>query len=114
MFILGMQTQIELLTRLFIDYFSSWSINIYWIQLQSQSGRVNARYVVIVGDVVGCKFVMCFESVFAIIFSSKLQIIVVDLLNDSQLAKLKQTILSCYCHETYNIEAIGLKKSNYN
>ena len=30
----------------------------------------------------------------------------------SQLVKLKKSI-SCYCHEIYRVQAVGLKNSNY-
>ena len=35
------------------------------------------------------------------------------ILNGSQLAKMKNTFLTCTCHEIYREEAVGLKSSNY-
>ena len=35
------------------------------------------------------------------------------MLNGSQLAKMKKFIPTCYCHEIYREEAVGLKSSKY-
>ena len=34
-------------------------------------------------------------------------------LNDSELVKFKKSFPSCYCHEIYRVETVGLKNSNY-